>query len=81
VSNAPMETIETNTIHIVVNGAPKRVPAGLTVASLLSLLEIDGGKVAVELNRAIIRKKDWAATMVEPDAVIEVVWFVGGGRE
>ena len=76
-----METIETNTIHIVVNGAPRRVPKGLTVASLLTLLEIDGGKVAVELNRAIIRKKDWGATAVEEASVVEVVWFVGGGRD
>jgi thiamine biosynthesis protein ThiS len=81
VSNAAVETIETNTIHIVVNGAPRRVPKGLTVASLLTLLEIDGGKVAVELNRAIVRKKYWGATAVEEGSAIEVVWFVGGGKE
>jgi sulfur carrier protein len=80
VSNARMETIETKTIHIVVNGGPKRVPAGLNVAGLLAFLEIDGGKVAVELNRAIVRKKDWGETRVEEGASFEVVWFVGGGR-
>ena len=75
-----METIETKTIHIVVNGAPKLVPPALNVAGLLAFLEIDGGKVAVELNRAIVRKKDWSTTTVEDGASIEVVWFVGGGR-
>jgi sulfur carrier protein len=75
-----METIETKTIHIVVNGAPKLVPPALSVAGLLQFLEIDGGKVAVELNRTIVRKKDWATTSIEDGASVEVVWFVGGGK-
>jgi thiamine biosynthesis protein ThiS len=75
-----METIETKTIHIVVNGAPKLVPPSLSVAGLLQFLEIDGAKVAVELNRTIVRKKDWPATPIEDGASLEVVWFVGGGR-
>ena len=75
-----METIETKTIHIVVNGAPRTVPGALNVAGLLQFLEIDGGKVAVELNRAIVRKKDWVTTPVEEGASVEVVWFVGGGK-
>jgi thiamine biosynthesis protein ThiS len=49
------------------------------VAELLGVLEIDPGKVAVELNRVIVRKKDWAVTMVGEGASVEVVWFVGGG--
>ena len=79
-SNARMETIETKPIHIVVNGAARTVPAGLSVAGLLGVLEIDGGKVAVELNQAIVRKKDWGQTVVGDGAAVEVVWFVGGGR-
>ena len=79
-SNASMETIETKTIHIVVNGVSRSIPAGLSVAGLLGVLEIDGSKVAVELNRAIVRKKDWAETAVEDGAAVEVVWFVGGGK-
>ena len=75
-----METIDTKTIHIVVNGDAKLVPPALTVAGLLQFLQIDPGKVAVELNRAIVRKKDWVATFIEEGASVEVVWFVGGGR-
>jgi thiamine biosynthesis protein ThiS len=74
-----MESIETKTIHIVVNGQPKQVPRGLDVARLLRELEIDPAKVAVELNREIVRKKDWESTRVEEGAAIEIVWFVGGG--
>lgn len=75
-----MQTSETNTIEVVLNGQPQRVPQGFHVAALLEHLGIDPAKVAVELNRSIVRKQDWSAAPVEAGAVIEVVWFVGGGR-
>jgi sulfur carrier protein len=36
-------------------------------------------RVAVELDRAIVRKSDWDAVEVRDGAQLEVVWFVGGG--
>ncbi len=72
-------TLETKTIGIVLNGEPRRVPEGLNVAALLKYLEIDGEKVAVELNRAIVRKPEWESAEVGEGAQVEVVWFVGGG--
>ena len=74
-----VETIETKQIEIVVNGESRIIPAGSDIAGLLGFLGIDPGKVAVELNRAIVRKKDWAVTVVPPAAQVEIVWFVGGG--
>jgi thiamine biosynthesis protein ThiS len=72
-------TLETKTIAIVLNGEPRRVPEGLNVAGLLKYLEIDGGRVAVELNRSIIHKPQWDSAEVLDGAEVEVVWFVGGG--
>lgn len=74
-----METAERNTIRIVVNGEEKRVPAGLDVSRMLEVLTMDPARVAVELNRSIVRKQDWSATQVEDGANLEIVWFVGGG--
>ena len=74
-----METAETKTIEIVVNGQPRRVPAGLNVTTLLVFLEIPGSRVAVELNREIVRKPSWESTAIAAGARVEVVWFVGGG--
>ena len=79
VSNGRMKISETKTIQVVLNGDPKRVPEGLNVARLLEFLAIDASKVAVELNRSIVRKQDWSATAIEDGAQLEVVWFVGGG--
>jgi sulfur carrier protein len=74
-----MESAETQTIHIVVNGEDKAVPQGLNVAQLLDFLAINPRRVAVELNRTIVRKQEWSAAVIEEDAQVEVVWFVGGG--
>ena len=70
---------ETKSIQIVVNGEPKTAPEGLNIAQLLEFLAIDPKRVAVELNRSIVRKADWASARVEQGAQVEVVWFVGGG--
>ena len=72
-------TLETKTITIVLNGDPRQVPDGLNVAGLLKYLEIDGQKVAVELNREIVRQPQWESAEVREGAQVEVVWFVGGG--
>ena len=69
----------TKTIEVVVNGSPKRVPDGLNVRGLLAFLEIDAARVAVELNRSIVRKVDWESAKIAEGANVEVVWFVGGG--
>ncbi len=74
-----MKPAETKTIEVVVNGEPRQVPRGLDVVGLLGFLEIDGSRVAVELNRAIVHKAAWGGTLVTEGAQVEVVWFVGGG--
>jgi thiamine biosynthesis protein ThiS len=74
-----MERAETKTIEVVVNGQPKSVPQGFDLAAILQFLDVKPDRVAVELNRSIVRKTDWASTPVEAGAQLEIVWFVGGG--
>jgi len=74
-----MEMSETKTIEVVLNGERRSVPAGLTLDRLLAFLEMNPSRVAVELDRAIVRKADWPAAEVRDGAQLEVVWFVGGG--
>jgi len=70
---------ETKQISIVVNGRERWVPEGLSVAGLLAEIAVDPARVAVEVDREIVRKADWASTTVRAGAQVEVVWFVGGG--
>lgn len=78
-SNSKTESTETKTIEVVVNGHARQVPEGLNVKGLLDFLEMDASRVAVELNRSIVRKAEWDSTSVAEGAQIEIVWFVGGG--
>ena len=70
---------ETQTIEIVLNGESRQVDPGLTVLTLLGQLGIDPERIAVEMNREIIRQPDWPQSPVGPGAQIEIVQFVGGG--
>ena len=74
-----MQSSQTQTIEIVVNGEKTTVPDGLTVASLLRTLNVDPERVAVELNRSIVRRPEWQHARIEPGAQLEIVQFVGGG--
>ena len=74
-----MQENQTNLVEIVVNGEARAVPGGLNVAGLLAWLGVDGGRVAVELDRRIMRKAAWDGTPVEAGAQVEIVQFVGGG--
>jgi sulfur carrier protein len=73
-----VETLAEN-ILIHVNGEDKQAPPNSSVASLLAWLGVAGERVAVELNRNIVRKRDWESTIVPDGAQIEIVEFVGGG--
>jgi thiamine biosynthesis protein ThiS len=74
-----MENTSSRTIQVVVNGKPRDVPEGANITSLLQILEIDAARVAVELNREIVRKPEWESAVLNDGARVEIVWFVGGG--
>lgn len=66
-------------ISIILNGEPGTAPLGATIADLLSRLQLDPQRVAVELDRRLVRRDRWADTVLEPGAQLEIVQFVGGG--
>jgi thiamine biosynthesis protein ThiS len=51
-----MPQLKTEPVRIVVNGEERQVPAGQNVRSLLAVLGIEADRVAVELDRTIVRK-------------------------
>ena len=76
-ASATNETTES--IEIVVNGEPQTVPASQTVRGILAALGVEADRVAIELNRTIVRKHDWDTTEVANGSTLEIVQFVGGG--
>jgi len=68
-----------NQITIRVNGEDKQVASRITVATLLEQMGLPSGRVAVEYNRAILPRAQWAGTSIAPGDQFEIVQFVGGG--
>jgi thiamine biosynthesis protein ThiS len=66
-------------IEIVVNGDSRQVPHGTTITGLLAILGIRPERVAIELDRSIIKTSFWSETTLNPGAQVEIVHFVGGG--
>ena len=67
------------TIDVVVNGQPRTVNQGISVAELISELGLAGRPVAVERNREVIPRAHHASTQLAAGDHLEVVTFVGGG--
>jgi len=72
--------METDTsLAVQVNGEPRRVAGGSTIAEMLQELGLDRRKVAVEHNLAIVPRSDLDRITVEVGDTFEIVHFVGGG--
>ena len=74
-----MQHATESTFRIVVNGESREVRAGETIAGLVRTLELDPGRLAIELDRRIVKRTAWAATALSEGARLEIVQFVGGG--
>lgn len=66
-------------MQIVVNGTPREVSAGLSVASLLQELRVEPKQVAVEVNLELVPRGRHAEHTLSPGDRLEVVTLVGGG--
>ena len=66
-------------IEITVNGEPQTAPKGQTILGLLQQLQLDPARVAVELDRRIVKQPYWPETVLRTGAQLEIVQFVGGG--
>jgi thiamine biosynthesis protein ThiS len=66
-------------IEITVNGEPQTAPKGQTILGLLQQLQLDPERVAVELDRRIVKQPHWPETVLRTGSQLEIVQFVGGG--
>lgn len=66
-------------IGIEVNGEPRRIASGATIAALCEDIGLDPAKVAVERNLEIVPRSQLADTRLVEGDRLEIVHFVGGG--
>jgi thiamine biosynthesis protein ThiS len=60
--------------------SPVSGESSLTLDALILLLGMKSDRVAVELNRDIVPRGSWPATVLREGDRLEVVHFVGGGN-
>lgn len=61
-----------------VNGEEKHANEGLSIAALLAELRLSPERVAIELNRRLVKSERYGQTLKDGDE-LEIVTFVGGG--
>ena len=66
-------------MRVYVNGEAKELSDRISLAELITQLNLPAGRIAVELNRNVVRRNDWGTTMLADGDSLEIVHFVGGG--
>ena len=61
------------------NGDVRECREGITVAALVEELGLGNKRIAVEVNRDIIPRDEYAKCGLQQDDEVEIVHFVGGG--
>jgi thiamine biosynthesis protein ThiS len=65
-------------MQIKINGQDRQFPDGADVHAVLAAHKLTPDKVAVEINRRLVRSDKYGLPLKEGDE-IEIVTFVGGG--
>ena len=66
-------------LALTVNGEPRRIVPGASIADLVTTLDLDPRKVAVECNGVIVPRSTLCEAQLGDGDVLEIVHFVGGG--
>ncbi|MDA2913566.1 sulfur carrier protein ThiS [Acidobacteriia bacterium AH_259_A11_L15] len=66
-------------MQVTINGEPRTLPDNLSLQQALEHLKLNAEQVAVEHNRRIVKREQWARVEVHAGDELEVVHLVGGG--
>jgi thiazole synthase len=66
-------------LQLTVNGEARRIAAGAMIADLVTSLDLDPNKVAVEHNGLVVPRSTLTQAQLSDGDVLEIVHFVGGG--
>lgn len=66
-------------IEIILNGQPHQLSENISISNLLSQLELQNKRLAVELNNELIPKGQHATHYLKAGDKLEIVHAIGGG--
>lgn len=70
---------ETSMMQIMLNGDPRTVVEGATVASLIEQLDLVGKRLAVEVNEEVVPRSRHGERALASGDQVEIVHAIGGG--
>ena len=77
--NPQLDQKITQKITIQLNGDPYVVEGDARLTTLIDILKMKPTRIAVELNREIVPKADYAKVTLREGDELELINFVGGG--
>jgi len=66
-------------MEIVLNGSVRKIPEQTTALELLQSLDLEGRRLALEINREIVPRSAFDRHMIEAGDTVEIVHAIGGG--
>jgi len=66
-------------MRVLLNGEEREIPDGLTILGLVEHLKLNPERIAVERNREVVPRAEWATVRIQEGDRLEIVHFVGGG--
>ena len=64
-------------IALKVNGRNQQAPRGATVENLLATFDLTGKRLAISVNRRVVRRDNWATHVLNPADRVEIVHEIG----
>ena len=66
-------------LRVYINGESREFANTISLDQLIEQLNLPAVRIAIELNREVVRRADWPLAKVHEGDRIEIVHFVGGG--
>ena len=66
-------------IEVAINGQPREIPEGTTVAGLFDVLGLDPEGLLIERNKTVVSRSAFGSERIEPGDRLEILRFIGGG--
>lgn len=68
-----------NSMKVFVNGEAKEIQKPFILSALIEEFSLSVQGIAIEVNKEVVRKRDWSSLEIREADRIEIVHLVGGG--
>ena len=66
-------------MQVTINAETKELPEACSVAQMIELLSLQNKRLAVEINKELVPRSEFASHQIQVGDEIEIVQAIGGG--